>query len=169
MGARQTKRWSCCLPHAGPSRVMKYGINIPLKPEEYFQEKEAHSSQVQTQPEFNTTTPLCTIQGSVPGLCLKTFTDVGYQKKGFYIIIKNHKLSFLSQTVKQSIYLERTMCSSYNENMNIWPLSDGECLAGHCCSQKQCTQIGNVTKTTAGLPGIWDETMLLVTMAPTHF
>lgn len=50
---------------AGPSRVMKYGVNIPLKPEEYFQEKESHSSPGKSHPELHTTTPLCSTQGYV--------------------------------------------------------------------------------------------------------
>lgn len=60
---------------AGPSRVMKYGINIPLKPEQYFQQKEAHSSPGKTHPELHTAAPLCSIQGCA--LFFKVAVDVG--------------------------------------------------------------------------------------------
>lgn len=87
----------------GPSRVMKYGINIPLKPEEYFQEKEAHSTPGKTHPSF-TQRHCAAFRGTCWFLLyfLRFPKMLGKRKtwsEAFYIIIKSNKPLFLSQTV----------------------------------------------------------------------
>lgn len=122
--------------HSSPSRVMKYGVKSPQKPEEYFQGRRHipparktgrfpfHDTTVQQFLSILLHTAVHLYQ-----LRLKSWRHMEYLGKISCVLI----LSYIAHHI------------GLNENPH---------------TALKCHQIGNMTQTLTGLPGIWVETIL---------